>query len=159
MLGYDPFRKSLSSFFQFSSLEETIEKSDIVSINMSYNKEQNYHFFNRELFKKMKNGSILINTARGELIETEALIEAVEEGLIFGAGLDVLEDEQSIFFKKNDSSDLSFVQKRLIDLYPRIIITPHISSSTDRAVYEAMMISLRNLKDLKEEVECQNRLV
>jgi D-lactate dehydrogenase len=79
--------------FRYVSFLTLLNDSDVISINLPLN-SRTYHLFNRETFAKCRRGVILINTARGAIIDTEALIEALDAGIVAGAGLDVLEDER-----------------------------------------------------------------
>lgn len=160
VLGYDLYEdKNMNGIITYTSLDNILQKSDIISIHMSYSKDTNYHFIGQNEFNKMKNGSILINTARGELVDTDALISNIKSEKLLGAGLDVLEREKDIFFKTNILGELSSQHKELIGLYPRVIITPHISSSTDCAVYDSLKITLNNLNELIATGTCKNLLV
>ncbi len=160
VIGYDVNEnKEAKQYLKYVSLNYLIEKSDIISIHMSYNKEINYHFLSKKEFEKMKDNVIIINTARGELIDTNSLIDFVKTKKILGAGLDVIENEGDLFFKKNKKANTKKEIKDLINLYPRVIITPHISSSTESAVYDSMKITINNLMHFINEDEFENKLV
>ena len=75
--------------FKYVSLDELLKISDIVSLHVPYNK-YTHHIINKDSLSKMKDGAILINNARGGLVDTPALIKALKSGKIYGAGLDVL---------------------------------------------------------------------
>jgi D-lactate dehydrogenase len=79
--------------FKYVSFSRFLQMSDVISINLPLN-SRTCHMFNRETFAKCRRGLILINTARGAIIDSEALIEALDAGIVAGAGLDVLEDER-----------------------------------------------------------------
>lgn len=107
----------------------------------------------------MKPGSILINVARGELVDLQAVYEAVKSGHLKGVGLDVLESEGDVFFKdfagKPTPDDIT---NKLLLLYPRVIITPHIASYTDEAVKNMVEITYENLKVILSGQECKNKI-
>ncbi|SFE76611.1 Lactate dehydrogenase [Thermoanaerobacter thermohydrosulfuricus] len=98
------------------SLEELLQTSDIISLNASLN-EKNYHMLSHKEFSMMKKNVFIVNTARGELIDTEALIKALKEGKVAGAGLDVVEGEPI-----DDNHPLL--------AFDNVIITPHTSAYT-----------------------------
>src|SRR3989344_1131529 len=79
-----------SEGFDYRSLNEVIEQSDIITLHVPYNKDT-HHLLNKERFEEMKRGVYIINTARGAIIDTEALLWALENKIVAGAGLDVLE--------------------------------------------------------------------
>lgn len=159
VLGYDIFTdENYKDLIDYCSFERLCKESDIISIHMSYDKEKNEHFFGQHEFELMKNNVIIINTARGPLIDSEALISFIKKGKILGVGLDVIEYEKDTFFKRKTSETLNPSIKELIDLYPKVIVTPHISSSTDVAVYDSLRITMENLKQLDNNEECKNQL-
>ena len=120
-LHYD-LVKSNSKYSSYSTLNNLLKKSDIVSINVNLD-IRNKYYFNKDFFKKMKRGAILINTSRGEIIDEKDLIEALEKNIIYKAALDVLCNE-------NRGFDFIFKKfKKLINLN-KLIITPHISGTT-----------------------------
>jgi D-lactate dehydrogenase len=81
--------------FEYKSLEEVLSLSDVITLHAPYTKE-NHHLINKERISLMKRGVYLVNTARGELVDTDALVWALNEGIIAGAGLDVLEGEREL---------------------------------------------------------------
>lgn len=141
--------------FVYKNLLEVLSESDILSLHIPYNKE-NYHLINKENISKMKRGIYIINTARGELIDTDALIWGLKEEIIAGAGLDVLEEERQL---KEEIEILSDPQKAkkikhyktlledhiLIDM-PNVIVTPHIAFYSKEAKKEIARITIKNIQ-------------
>jgi D-lactate dehydrogenase len=125
-----------------------------VTLHAPYNKE-NHHLINRENISLMKKGIYLINTARGELIDTDALIWGLKEKIIAGAGLDVLEGEREL---KEEIEILSSIEKServkdyktlledrvLIDM-PNVIVTPHIAFYSKEAEEEILKTTVLNI--------------
>lgn len=160
VIGYDHYENAENiTNIEYRTFDEVISESDILSIHMSYHKGINDHIVGRDEISRMKDRAIIINTARGELLDTIALIDGVKSGKLLGAGLDVLEDENKYFFRRLVEDDMSQTMTQLIRLYPRVIITPHISSSTDAAVFDSMKITMENLKELQLKGVCKNSLV
>ncbi|MHA1268305.1 MAG: phosphoglycerate dehydrogenase [Candidatus Helarchaeota archaeon] len=100
---------------ELASFEDVLKNADIISIHVPLNKNT-YHLIRWEHFKKMKKGVFFINTSRGEIVDSEALLKAINEGIVASAGLDVIEKclESNTDFLKND----------------KILVTPHIGAST-----------------------------
>lgn len=121
--------------FEYKNLPEVLSQSDIVTLHAPYIKE-NHHLINKENISMFKKGSYLINTARGELIETSALISALQTGMIAGAGLDVLEGERE--FKKGDIIPM-------LD-FPNVVMTPHIAFNTREAEMRILQTTADNIK-------------
>jgi phosphoglycerate dehydrogenase-like enzyme len=119
VLAYDPYlseEEIRSKGAKPVSLEELLRNSDIISLNASLNPE-NYHMLSFKEFSLMKEGIILVNTARGELIDEEALLDALEKGKVAGVGLDVVEGEP---IDKNHP----------LLRFENVVITPHTSAYT-----------------------------
>ncbi len=86
---------AIEKAIRFVSFDELVETSDIISIHCPFNKDSE-NLFSADVFQKMKNGAVLINTARGKIVDYEALIHYLENGKLYGAGLDVFPDEPHI---------------------------------------------------------------
>ena len=121
--------------FTYKTLPEGLAQSDIVTLHAPYTKE-NHHLINKENISLLKNGAYLINTARGELIETEALISALRNGTVAGAGLDVLEGERGL--KKGDTIPMLEMSN--------VIMTPHIAFDTKEAEMRIMQTTVANIQ-------------
>lgn len=135
VLAYDLYQnEEAKSFLEYTeTVEEAVKEADIVSLHMPPTAE-NYHLFNFEFFKTFKKESILLNMARGALVKTEDLLEALDEGLLAGAGIDTYEFEGP-YVPKN-FSDQDITDQLFLDLvhHPKVIYTPHVAYYTDEAV-------------------------
>ena len=160
VLGYDIFQSDAAKeVVEFKSLDEVIAESDVISVHMPYFKDSNYHIINDEFVSKMKDGAILVNTARGELQDLEAVIRGIESGKIGGFGTDVLEGEAGTFFKDLSGTSLENpVIEKLVNLYPQVLITPHMGSYTDEALVNMIEISYENLREYLNEGTCRNKI-
>ncbi|MBI3634220.1 MAG: hydroxyacid dehydrogenase [Candidatus Yonathbacteria bacterium] len=139
--------------FSYASLDELLAQSDVVSMHLPYMKET-HHILNMKNIHKMKKGSILINTARGGLIETAAIAYGLREGIFSGAGLDVLEeemfieDETKLVFNENpDVSDLKItLENHYIIEHPRTIVSPHNAFNTKEAICRILDTTIENME-------------
>lgn len=111
--------------FKYLPLEQLLAESDFVSLHVTLS-ETTQHLINAERLAQMKKGAILVNTARGAVVDTKALIDALRSGHLAGAGLDVLEDERDVY---HDFGDLN------------VVVTPHLGWYTDGAVNRILMIT------------------
>lgn len=143
--------------FSYVSFDELLSQSDVITIHVPYMKET-HHLINKSNIGKIKRGAYIINTSRGAVIETEALVEALKSGQLGGAGLDVLEEEsvlknESGFIATGDSSghDLKVVLEDhvLIDM-PNVIVTPHTAFNTKEAKERIMDTTISNIKAFLE---------
>lgn len=121
--------------------EEVLKEADIVSIHVPL-LETTKHLINRERLALMKKNAILINTSRGAVIDEDALVDALRAGTIWGAGLDVYENEPKM-------------ASGLVDL-PRVVLTPHIASATNIARDEMAVLAAQNVIDFLEGNEPKN---
>ncbi len=145
---FDIIRKpSLEEEFmiEYSSIDEIVEESDIITLHIPATPDT-HHLINRERFGKMKTGVYVINTARGSIIEEEALVEALQSGKVAGAALDVFQEEPI-------STDHPLAKM------DNVILTPHIGASTNESMIRmATQVSEEVIKALKGE-EPSNRIV
>jgi D-lactate dehydrogenase len=154
ILVHDPIlEKNISlQSGQFVSFEELLESSDVISFHCPLS-ETTKHMFNKESLKKCKNGVFIINTARGPVVETEALLMGLEKGIIAGAGLDVLEEEQCIIreekeiLSKNFDSDCMRItlENHVLLHHPKVIITPHNAFNSEEALQRIYDVAAENL--------------
>ncbi len=161
VIAYDVFEsEAAKEVVTYKPLEEVLAEADIITVHVPYFKGQNDHFINDEFIAKMKQDAILVNTARGELQDIEAIIRGIESGKLGGYATDVLEGEREIFFKDFEGQAIpNKVYERLFSLYPKVLVTPHIGSYTDEALTNMIEISLENLTVLLAEEECNNQIV
>ena len=134
--------------FEYVPLSVLLSNSDVVTIHAPYN-ETTHHLLNKENISLMKKSAILINTARGEIIETAALLDALKTGKIAGAGLDVFEKERKMKQKTNDGlspEDLEIISqnKEIISL-PNVIATPHVAFFTNEAEEDICKVTVENI--------------
>ncbi|KRM45409.1 D-2-hydroxyacid dehydrogenase [Lentilactobacillus parafarraginis] len=130
------------------SPEELYAKSDVLSIHAPATKE-NEHMLNDDAFSKMKDGVYILNPARGILVDTDALIRALDSGKVAGAALDVYEDEVGIFNTDFGSFD-KIPDERLKNLIKRenVLVSPHIAFYTKRAVRNMVYFAMDANKSL-----------
>ncbi|MBQ4472262.1 MAG: hydroxyacid dehydrogenase [Alphaproteobacteria bacterium] len=153
VLAYDLYpNKELKHLYV--PLSQLYKESDIISLHIP-STPKNHHILNKTAFRQMKRGVYIINTARGDLIDTAALYEAVKGGKVAGAGLDVLENEDILIHDdisfKDYSQNTQFLLDSAINLkllqHPHIIATPHIAFNTRDALLRIMNTTFENIKN------------
>ncbi|MBR0278613.1 MAG: D-lactate dehydrogenase VanH-A [Synergistaceae bacterium] len=125
ILAYDVCEnETAKKFAKYADRETIFAESDIITLHMNAN-DENYHIINREAIEKMKDGAYIINTARGKLVDSEALIWGIESGKLGGAALDVLENENGLYYY--DMMGEVMVNRKLAILrsFPNVILSPH----------------------------------
>lgn len=155
--AYDQYENDeVKKYVQYASLEEIYEKCDMITLHMPLT-EANMHLIDAEAIKKMQDGVVLINTARGGLIDTKALIDGLESGKIGAAGLDVIEDEFGMYYFDRKSDVLSKHDLYILRGFPNVIVTPHMAFYTDQAVSDMVKHSIEScmLHEAGKEDPCR----
>jgi D-specific alpha-keto acid dehydrogenase len=140
VLAYDNHPATAADYVP---LDELIQLSDLVTLHTPLTAET-HHLLNAQRIERMKPGAFVVNTGRGALLDTEAMVPALESGRLGGAALDVLEGEEGIFYA--DCRDKPLESKSLMRLQelPNVIISPHTAYYTDRALTDTVENSLAN---------------
>jgi len=129
---------------QYTSLETLCNKSDVISVNCPLNEDTKY-MFNKTTFSQMKNGVVFINTARGGLVNTQDLLDALDQGIVAAAGLDVYEYEKPIFFYDHSKTQLEDKLFEKLRSYHNVLITGHQAFLTKEALSEIAKTTIDNL--------------
>ena len=156
VLCYDPFPVQ-NADYHYVSLPELFENSDIISLHCPLTKDT-AHMINAQSIEQMKKGVVILNTSRGGLIDSEALLEGIKERKIGAACLDVYEEEADIFYSDRSGHILNDdVLARLISM-PNVIVTSHQAFLTQEALANIAETSVQNLVDLSSEGMSANEL-
>lgn len=145
VLGFDAFPNAELSHtldFPYVTLADLLAQSDIITLHVPYNKDT-HHLINKENIGDMKKGAYLINTARGPIVETDALVGALKNGTLVGAALDVLEDENKLSEKE---LKITIENQYLIE-HPHVIVTPHLAFNTTEAVERILNTTVENIRN------------
>lgn len=140
ILAYDAHR---SIGLDYVSLDTLLNHSDLITLHLPLT-DATKHIINRERIARMKPAALLVNTGRGALVDTEALVDALSGGLLGGAALDVVEGEEGVFYR--DCSDKPMLGAALMRLQalPNVTITPHTAFYTERALRETVENTIIN---------------
>ncbi len=140
VLAYDPQPEAAA---EYVSLDELVRESDLVTLHAPLTAETR-HLLDQRRIERMKRGAFVVNTGRGPLLDTEALVSALESGRLGGAALDVLEGEEGIFYA--DCRNKAIESKTLLRLQelPNVLISPHTAYYTDHALSDTVENSLVN---------------
>lgn len=128
---------------EYVSLDELVERSDIVTLHTPLTADT-FHLLDRRRIERMKRGAFIVNTGRGPLLDTEALLSALESGALGGAALDVLEGEEGIFYADRRDSPMENELLARLQKLPNVLVTPHTAYYTDRALRDTVENSLIN---------------
>ena len=158
VLAYDIFQnmdEAKRIGYEYVPLDTLLKESDIITIHVNLTKE-NYHMINKDAFEKMKDGVVIVNTARGAIIDTEALIKYLKSGKVSYAALDVLEaepeikEEMQVFEKEQDIIQIkkllfNHILFEMEDRLERVIITPHNAFNSKEALEEIKRTTVDNI--------------
>ncbi|MDX1953840.1 MAG: 2-hydroxyacid dehydrogenase [Verrucomicrobiota bacterium] len=164
VLAYDPFPDpswASEHGVEYTDLNSLIAQSDIVSLHVPLTPATHY-LLNARSFEAIKKGAFLINTSRGKLIETRALIEALKSGRLGGVALDVYEEEENLFFEDHSGEVLLDDELGRLLTFPNVLITAHQAFLTEEALREIARVTTENLirfqqgKPFLNGTECRN---
>ena len=154
VVAYDVRQNKLLSEvleFEYVTLEDLLAISDVITLHVPYMKAT-HHLMNKDTFKLVKKGAILINTARGSIVDTEALIEALDKKILAGAGLDVFEGEevikeekQLLYDPKNLEVLASLVKDHILLSKDNVVFTPHIAFYSKEALERILETTVENI--------------
>lgn len=147
ILAYDMYRKEeVKQLAEYVDLNTIWEKCDVITVHAPATKET-YHMLNRETIGKMKDGVVLINMARGTMIDTDALIEALESGKVGAAALDMVEGDNGIYYKDHKYTPTGHHGMAVLNAMPNVLMTPHTAFFTDEAVSDMVEFSIKSCVD------------
>lgn len=147
ILAYDLHQfEEVKQYAQYVELDELYRQSDIITLHVPLTND-NYHMINSNSIHKMKKGVILINTARGQLIDTKDLIDALEQEYVAGAGIDTLEEENGVMHEHIgvriiDNRDLLYLKQ-----FPNVVYTQHYAFYTKEACDSMIACGIHSLID------------
>ncbi len=138
--------------YEYVSLEELLKNSDVISLHAPYNK-YTHHMINKDNIKLIKPGAVLVNTARGAIVELGALKQALEEGIFSGAALDVIEGEELLLKDRDQlTPEERMIVEQILAIIKRdnVVFTPHIAYYTREAAERILDTSIANIKAFLE---------
>lgn len=144
ILAYDLKPKTeLKEFAEYVDLDTIWRECDLITFHTPATKKS-YHMVNRDTLEKMRDGVVLINMARGTVMDTAALIQALEGGKVGAAALDVVENEGKIYYKDFKYQPLGHHDMAILSAMPNVLMTPHTAFFTDEAVSDMIEYSIRS---------------
>ncbi len=144
ILAYDKYEnEAVKEYAQYADLDTIYRECGLITLHMPL-LDDNFHLIDKEAIGKMKDGVVIVNTARGGLIDTKALIEGIERGKVGAAGLDVIEDEFGMYYYDRKSDVLSKRDLYILRGFPNVVVTPHMAFYTDQAVSDMVRHSIES---------------
>lgn len=153
IVAYDLYEnEEVKKDAEYVTLEEMWKRADVITLHAPLT-EENHHMIGKDTIEKMKDGVVIINTARGGLIDSEALISGIEAGKIGAAGLDVVENEFGLYYYDRKSDVLDNRELAILRGFPNVIVTHHMAFYTDDCVETVVRDSLMGCKLFAEGKE------
>ncbi|MCD7861939.1 MAG: D-isomer specific 2-hydroxyacid dehydrogenase family protein [Lachnospiraceae bacterium] len=144
VLGYDRHPGRAAQWLTYTDPDTLYQESDIITVHLNLN-EQTHHIINRDAIGKMKDGVILINCARGSLMDTEDLIAGIEQKKIGGLGLDCFEHEEGIYHLNRRDEIISNRSMAYLRQFPNVVMTQHMAFYTDAAVAKMVQCGIEGI--------------
>lgn len=156
VLAYDLY-PSQNADFEYVKLDYLLKNSDVISLHCPLTEETN-KIIDSDAFSKMKKGVYLLNTSRGALIDSESLLEALNNGTVKAAGLDVYEEESDLFFEDNSNTLIKDDILSLLVSKPNVLLTSHQAFLTQEALDAIATVTLSNLDAFFEGKPLENEV-
>ena len=159
VLAYDkyPSLDICSDNVRYVSLDELFKSSDIISLHCPLT-EETYHVIDEETIKKCKDGFVLINTSRGALVDSDALLDGIKSRKVGAACLDVYEEESDVFFEDNSGHIMEDDTLARLITMPNVIVTSHQAFLTEEALSNIAEVTISNVVEFFQNGECQNKV-
>lgn len=156
VLCYDPYPvEGLDA--EYVSLEEIFKSADVISLHCPLTSDTR-HLINKDTIAMMKKGAYLINTSRGGLIDTEALIGAMLDGKFGGVGLDVYEEEEGVFYEDRSNEIITDDNLARLMTFPNVLVTSHMGFFTEEAMQAIALTTLENAYALENGLPLVNQV-
>jgi len=145
VLGVDPVRREeCEGLVQYVELDDLLERSDVVSLHCPLNQATRHLIGAREL-ARMRGTALLINTARGAVIDTAAVLKALDASQLGGLAIDVYEEERNLFFEDRSGEDIADKQFERLLAFPNVLVTPHQGFFTAEALAKIASTTIENI--------------
>lgn len=158
LLAYDVYEnEQVKELAEYVDMDTIFRECDVISLHLPL-LDSTYHIINKETINRMKDGVIIINCARGELADMDAMIKGIERGKIGALGLDVVEGEEGITHVDHRIDILSNRHMAYLRQFRNVVMTPHMAFYTDAAVESMVRCGIQGITDMKKNGTCSTEL-
>lgn len=145
LIAYDPYHNDeAAKLAEYVSLEQLFRESDVITFHTPAT-ESSFHMVNAESIKTMKDGVVIVNTARGSIIDTPAFLDALESGKVGAAALDVIENELGIFYGDYKYQNIGHREMSILKDLPNVLMLPHMAFYTEDAISDMVEHSIQSI--------------
>ena len=145
-------KEDLRAFGEYTDKETIYRESDIITLHIPA-LEENYHVIDEKAINQMKSGVIIVNCARGSLIDTEAMISGLESGKIGFAALDTIENEAGLYYLDRSGDRINNRDRAVLMAFPNVFLTPHMAFYTEQTVYDMINNACLGLLNFEREAD------
>lgn len=156
VIAYDPY-PVWGRGVEYVNLDDLFRRADVISLHCPLTADTR-HIVDKNALRIMKNGVYIINTSRGALIDSAALLDAIKSGKVGGAGLDVYEEESNVFYEDVSGTVIQDDVLNLLLSMPNVLVTSHQGFLTDEALHNIAETTLNNLRTFFDGGECPNEI-
>lgn len=159
ILAYSPHpKKELEDMVRYVDLDTLYQMSDVITLHLPLT-DAARHMINHETIRKMKDGVVIINTARGALIDNEALIDGILSKKIGAAALDVVEHETGIYYNNRKGSILAPRDMAVLNSFPNVIMSPHMAFLSEESTHDMVVHSMQDCQRFLDGKEPSHRII
>ncbi|PSW09431.1 D-lactate dehydrogenase [Photobacterium rosenbergii] len=160
ILAFDPYENptAIELGVEYTSLNDIYRQSDVITLHCPMT-EENYHMLNADAFDKMRDGVMIINTSRGELLNSKDAIEALKSSKIGSLGIDVYENEKDLFFEDKSNDVIKDDVFRRLSACHNVLFTGHQAFLTEEALGNIADTTLNNMTQFEHEKRSGNELI
>lgn len=145
-------KEELRELGEYTDKETLIRESDIITLHVPA-LESNYHMIDADAISKMKDGVIIVNCARGSLIDSDAMIDALKSGKIGFAALDTIENEAGLYYLNRSGDLLDNPERAVLMSFPNVYLTPHMAFYTERTIHDMIHNAVIGLLNFEKDAE------
>ena len=145
-------KEELKEFGEYTDKETLIRESDIITLHVPA-LESNYHMIDADAISRMKDGVIIVNCARGSLIDSDAMIDALKSGKIGFAALDTIENEAGLYYLNRSGDLLDNPERAVLISFPNVYLTPHMAFYTERTIHDMIHNAVIGLLNFEKGAE------
>ncbi|MCR5510042.1 MAG: lactate dehydrogenase [Lachnospiraceae bacterium] len=145
-------KEELKEFGEYTDKETLIRESDIITLHVPA-LESNYHMIDADAISRMKDGVIIVNCARGSLIDSDAMIDALKSGKIGFAALDTIENEAGLYYLNRSGDLLDNPERAVLMSFPNVYLTPHMAFYTERTIHDMIHNAVIGLLNFEKGAE------
>lgn len=151
-------KPEVKAYAEYVDFDTLLKECDVITLHVPGG-ESTYHLIDSDAIAKMKDDVILINTARGSVVDSEALINGLESGKVGFAALDTFEEERGLYYKNLEREQLVNRTRAILSTFQNVILTPHMAFYTEQSTSDMVRTTMLGLRSFEIGEECDVRIM